>query len=161
MIHELIAQASNVPDPSFAVHFLEWISRFHVVIAHFPIAFLLGAAMAESWNVWRRNRTPSVIVRFCLWIGAAGAVVTASLGWPHAILGGFGDLPGNSLPWHRWLGTAAAILAIVTLIISERDAYKGRIGIPTRAMLFTLAALIVVTGHLGGLLTHGEDFLKW
>ncbi len=144
------------------LHALEWASRFHVLTAHFPIALLLAAALGEGWAVWRRDPAPSPTVRFCLWTGTAGALLTAALGWPHAALTGFSDSAGSSLQWHRWIGTFAALIAVATLAVGERDLEKNHLlRLAFRALLFTLAILIAVTGHLGGMLTHGEDFLRW
>ena len=156
-----IAETSAASTDTPWLHAMEWASRFHVLTAHFPIALLLAAALAEGWAVWRRDSTPSPTVRFCLWTGTAGALITAALGWPHAVLTGFGDIEGSSLQWHRLIGTFAALLAVATLAIGERNQKNPHLRLAFRALLFTLAILIAVTGHLGGLLTHGEDFLKW
>jgi uncharacterized membrane protein len=58
--------------------------KFHPLIAHFPIALLVAAAVAEM--VWLRTRQSWLtgVVRFCTLFGAAGAVLTACLGWLRA-----------------------------------------------------------------------------
>lgn len=153
--------SSGIAVQEFWPHALEWIGRFHVLTVHFPIAMLFGAVLAEAWFVIRRDSRPSPTVRFCVVIGAAGAVVAAALGWPHAALGGFGDTPSALLTWHRWLGTFVAAAAVATLIVGEIDARRHSRTAMFRVMLFALALIVTVTAHLGGLLTHGDDFLRW
>jgi uncharacterized membrane protein len=152
---------SNAATLASWSHALEWIGRFHVLTVHFPIAMLLAAALAEAWFVFKRQSNPSPTVRFCVVIGALGAVVAAGLGWPHAALGGFSDNPSAALEWHRWLGTSAALAAVATVIVGEIDARHGLRSTLFRVMLFGLALMVSVAAHLGGLLTHGDDFLRW
>ena len=157
----LAADSADAPPVTFLRHGLEWIGRFHVLTVHFPIALIAAAAMAEGWLMVIRQKNPSSTVRYCLALGAAGAVMAAALGWPHAAWGGFSDSPSMTLEWHRWLGTITAVVAIVTFIAGERDA-RRRLRSPLfRAMLFALALMVGVSAHLGGTLTHGDAFLKW
>ena len=47
-------------------------------LLHFPIALLIAAAFAELWGAWRGDRSLEPVVRFCVLLGAASAVATAS-----------------------------------------------------------------------------------
>jgi hypothetical protein len=138
---------------------LRWIGKFHVSIIHFPIALLLAAALGELWSAWRRGRVPSPAVRFCVLLGAAGAVAAAPLGWLHADIGGNGA--GPTLRLHRWFGTAAALCAVLAALASEWDVRRGRRSLLFRVLLGAGAVLVGVAGHLGGTLVHGEDFYDW
>jgi uncharacterized membrane protein len=142
-------------------HALEWTGRFHVLVVHFPIALLLTAAAVEAWALVRRDGVASPMVRCCLWLGTISAIVAAALGWPHAALGDFADTPSRTLEIHRWLGIAAAVVAVATTVALEMTVRSRLRPITFRVMLFALAMLIGITGHFGGMLTHGDDFLKW
>ncbi len=143
---------------------IEWIGLLHPMVVHFPIALLLAAALAEGLVIagWAPGLAPGV--RFCLWTGALGAVVAASLGWADAIL-----LAGQSmgfmhslLTWHRWLGTSTALGAVLTLVayeVSGRRNGRGRFWYRLGLVLCVL--LIAVTGHLGASLVYGWHYLKW
>lgn len=152
--------AAERTTPSVGGHFLRWLGKFHLLMLHFPIALLVVAAVAESWSVVRASRLPAPTVRFLLLLGATSAVTTAALGWLHA-LSGYGAGMPRLLALHRWLGTAAGLWAIVTAVYSERDVRCGIRTPTTRAALFAGALLIGLTGHFGGMLTHGEEFLDW
>jgi len=145
------------PSPSPGRHFLDWLGRLHVLVVHLPIGLLLGAAAGELWFVWRKSRVPAPAVGFCVLLGAASAVVAAGLGWIHAANGyGSGSLV---LPWHRWLGVATAAGAVVLAILSVIDVRRGSRSVGFWLMLLLETVLVAATGHLGGALVHGVDFL--
>ena len=131
---------------------LEWISRFHVVVVHFPIALLLAAAFAEAMSMWRGMTELSPVARFCVRLGAASAIAAAALGWTRA---SFSPDASAVLALHRWTGTAAGIcsLAAVGLSFQHRRLF--------RASLFISAVLVGLAGHLGGLTVYGESYFRW
>jgi DMSO reductase anchor subunit len=63
------------------------------------------------------------------------------------------------LSLHRWIGTATALWAVGTALLLKRD---ERLGVRSRWFLIWLiigAALVGSSGHLGGVLVHGADYL--
>ena len=156
-----IVPAPNTPEQSprpLIPRLLGLLGKLHVVVVHFPIALLAAAAIAESWSIWKRNASVKGIVRFCVLLGAAGAIVAGILGWIHATYGGFADDSSNALALHRWLGTAAGVGAILTALVCEWDVLRARRTILFRGVLFTSAALVGAAGHFGGMLVYGSDF---
>ncbi|HEY7427347.1 MAG TPA: hypothetical protein VH682_24145 [Gemmataceae bacterium] len=151
--------SDKAPSPPPGQHFLDWLGRFHVLVIHFPIALLLAAAAGELWFAWRKGRVAAPAVGFCVLLGAIGAVVAAGLGWIHAA-NGYGA--GSAvLPWHRWLGVATAAGAVVLVVLSAIDVHRGSRSVWFRLALLGESVLVAVTGHLGGALVHGVDFLSW
>ncbi len=142
--------------------------RAHVVLVHFPIGLLVIAAIFElggmlgrlgrrgSRETWRPN---PVIVGFVA-VGAVMGGVTAGSGWTYAAYD-LGDDTRTLLWQHRWLGIAAASLAIVALglgiIALTRPQRRTRNLFAI--LLLTCAGLIGLTGHLGGSLVHGSNHL--
>lgn len=119
--------------------------RFHPLVVHLPIGFLLLAALLEWWP--GEKLRPAL--RLMWWLGAASAVVAAALGWQLAAESGGGD----TLFWHRWLGVGVAVVAIGGAWLARRG------GPPARWAGVLTAGLLAVTGHLGGNLTHGSAYL--
>lgn len=137
-----------------------WVARFHPSIVHFPIALLLAAALAELLVLLgARGLQPAV--RFCVLLGTLGALTAASVGW---LAGEFAlQTKEPHLTWHRWLGVTTAVLALVLLLASEarvRQAGPSPWTARTRWLLLLTAVAVSVTGHLGGILTHGVDALS-
>src|SRR5260370_5671762 len=138
--------------PSLEKRVLGWFGRFHILVIHFPIALLAAAALGESIAAARRTWLPQPAVRYCVLLGAGGAVMAAGLGWLHADIGGHGGASTGILALHRWLGTTAALWAIGVALASERDNRRGEASVLFRLMLWRGAILVGATAHFGGLM---------
>jgi uncharacterized membrane protein len=147
--------------PTLEKSTLGWVGRFHILVIHFPIALLAAAALGECIAVARRTRRPQQAVRFCVLLGAGGAVMAAGLGWLHADIGGYGGASTGILALHRWLGTTAALGAIGVALASEWDHRRGQSSVLFRLLLWSGTTLVVATAHFGGLMVHGHNFFDW
>ena len=136
---------------------LALIGRFHPAAVHFPIAFLLGAALLEGLWALRGGigalLGPAVLVLARL--AALCAPPVALLGWWNA----YDARASDTLEWHRWLGVGAAVLSLVVWIAAERAQRSGRT--PLRVALVLAALVTAATGHFGGLLVFGEGYLPF
>jgi len=140
-------------------HFVRWVGHFHPPLTAFPIAMLLGAALAEllrllSEAVWLDGAS-----RWCVILGGIGASVTAPLGWAFAVEQGSSWV----LETHRWLGTAAACGALVILFLSEMGRRPNRAGwlAAFRIVLFLAVPLVLATGFFGGAMVYGLHAYNW
>ncbi|MBI5154386.1 hypothetical protein HZA57_04030 [Candidatus Poribacteria bacterium] len=133
----------------------------HPLVVHFPVAMLIGAALAELISLRFRREEMRAAARFCLAVGAAGAAAAAAPGWLLALTMEFSDGMDVVLMLHRWVGVATAVSALVCLDLSER-AQKAPAGSPHRAFylvtLFGTAGLVAVAGHFGGTLVFGPGY---
>jgi hypothetical protein len=156
------ADAPSLPaSPSQATRLFGWAGRFHIIVVHFPIALLAAAALAELLAARRSSRVPAPSVRFCVLLGAAGAVAAVGLGWLHADVGGFGAASANILTLHRRLGTTAGVWAAAIAVVSERESRSGRRTVFFRLLLWSGTLMTVATAHFGGVLVHGTEFFDW
>lgn len=140
-------------------HFVRWIGHFHPAATAFPIAMLLSAALAELLRMIRGTAWLDGASRWCVIVGAVGAVIAAPLGWAFAL----GHDSTRLLETHRWLGTALAIVAVAVLLLSEaahRPANGKWRGI-FRAVLFLAAPLAGITGFFGGAMVYGIHEYDW
>ena len=122
-----------------------FVGRFHPLLVHLPIGFLLLAALLE-W--WPGDRARSAIGAGWI-LGAASAVVAAFCGWLLSNESGGGD----TLFWHKWLGIGVATLAVIGAFVSRRG------GKTAKGLGIVMVALLGLAGHQGGNLTHGEEYL--
>ncbi len=103
----------ETPEPGIspALRTLKWIGKFHLLFLHFPIALIFLAAAAEVWFWWFQDEMSDAmgVVRACVFFAALTGAVVAGLGWLHAFAGHGASQP-DMLFWHRWVGTAAAVL---------------------------------------------------
>jgi len=91
--------------------------------------------------------------------GAAFGIGAAVAGWRLASSPGIDAT--SSLEWHRWVGTIAVVAmfgaALATAGARGQSPFASWV---YRTTLFWAAALVAVSGHLGGLLVWGADFLR-
>jgi uncharacterized membrane protein len=111
------------------------------------------AAIVTADEGWRTVAVENVRA------GAVFALLATVAGWRLALAPEMEVSP--LLEWHRWLGTLAAGAALAAALatggVRRRSALGGRI---YRIALFTAGALVAVTGHVGGLLVWGANFLR-
>lgn len=122
-----------------------WIGRWHPLVLHFPIVLLLIAIFL--------GLTGKKIPRILLTIAVISALLTAISGF---FLGKETGSKGDLLFWHQWLGSGLALLASLWYGLEELQ-LGGKIY--TKITQVVIIGLIVLTGHYGGMVTHGQDFL--
>ena len=122
-----------------------WFGRWHPVVLHFPIVLLLICIFL--------GLTKRKIPRLLLTIAVIFALLTAISGF---FLTKETGTKGNLLFWHQWLGGALALLAALWYWL---DGMHLQNKIYTKILQVVLVGLVFFTGHYGGMVTHGEDFL--
>ena len=134
-----------------------FVGRFHPLLVHFPIAFLLLAGALELLALRRRTGPPWLAARFPLHVVAAlAAGVAATAGYLLGTSGGYG---GATFDLHLRLGIAVAICALITALAAWRRQRTGTGDRIVGASLVVTLATLTVAGHLGATLTHGEGYL--
>jgi hypothetical protein len=139
--------------------FIYFLGRFHVLLLHVPVGVLILAVGMEVLTRWPRcfveTRSPLEPAMPLIWgFGALAALATVALGYMHATEPGF---IGAGVDRHRWAGTALAFTAV--LIWAWRADAPGSFAKFWPIGVVVIVALLIVTGHFGGALTHGADYL--
>ncbi len=127
------------------------ISRFHPLVVHLPIGILLFAGLLQflQWRNKGNNFQPTIsLALYSSWVASVAAIAT---GW---FLAGEGGYDEDILFWHKWLGIGLTI--VLTLICGLR--LREKVNASAGLMIFAIA-LLFATGHFGGSLTHGTDYL--
>jgi uncharacterized membrane protein len=134
-----------------------FLGRFHPLLVHFPIAFLLLAGGLELLALRARTGPPWLAARFPLLVVAAiVAAIAAAAGYLLGTTGGYG---GATFDLHLQLGIAVAIGALITALAAWRRQRTGRGDIAVRVALALTLAALTAAGHAGATLTHGDDYL--
>jgi uncharacterized membrane protein len=158
---DLTESAEAKPPTSFFKKLVRWLGNFHPPLVHFPIALLTAAAVAEFLRLATGKPAFDAISRFCIWFGTLTAVVAGILGW---FLAGFRF---TDVTWvmmmHRWIGTFTVACAVLVLVLSEMSRPSARhwTKVWFRVTLFVAAALVSVTGFLGGAVVFGLNHYAW
>ncbi len=135
--------------------FLYFLGRFHVLVLHLPIGIIVAVFFLEWFARKDKYRYLEAASPFLWGAMALSALVTVALGYMHFAEGAF---TGSSALQHRNFGTAVALIALVVALLrasSYATNYKP-IFFPASILLLFLVTL---TGHFGGNLTHGSEYL--
>lgn len=130
---------------------LEFAGRLHPLILHLPIGLWCGVFVLEFGAALLRRPAPRGSVLALAWLAAITGGLAAATGW---LLGEEGEFTAGNLDPHRWAGVAMAGAGLVTAIAAG---LAGRA--PFRWLLLVTMGAMGLAGHLGGNLTHGENFL--
>lgn len=153
-----------------------FLGRFHPLIVHLPIGFLLLAVILFALSFFKKYAFLLKALPIILLLGAVSSVAAALLGWLLSFEGGYQE---STLQWHQWMGVSVAVIASASWVwISKIKLKKSRKkeDIPWQSqedvnqrviankrnvglVMGLLLVLISITGHLGGNLTHGDQYL--
>ncbi len=131
---------------------LELIGHLHPLLVHLPIGILLLAILFELLPSRKRYRPLKRSIFTILLIGSTTAVMSCVTGY---VLSQSGDYESELIGWHQWMGISLTIYSLGYSWIRNKKGFK-----PYRKLFsFVLLILLMITGHLGGSITHGEDYL--
>ncbi|WP_255452826.1 DUF2231 domain-containing protein [Aquimarina sp. RZ0] len=132
--------------------------RFHPLVVHLPIGFLFFAFILEIFARYKKDKAFTVAVPLALLLGAISALFACILGY---MLSLSGDYEKEALDTHFWFGIATTIIAFIAWLLSAK-----KIKIPAlqkekpyMAIIAFIVIILSITGHYGGNLTHGSDYL--
>lgn len=130
----------------------ELIGRFHPLLVHLPIGFLLLGALFLVLAGRPRYSTLDHSLPLIFLLGGVAALASCITGW---LLASGGEYDATVLTRHRWLGISVTLAAAAGYAWLRRgDNRQWRW--PVAGILFFL---LTATGHLGGTLTHGSGYL--
>lgn len=137
-----------------AFDFTNFVGRFHPLLVHLPIGFLLMAILMEWYQRFRRKKKLSGLISYAWLLSGIGGALAAFCGW---WLGETGLYVEGDLFWHRWIGIGIVVLSFVGWWLKKQPENHKRI--IHQGLNILMIALITFEGHLGGNLTHGEEYL--
>jgi uncharacterized membrane protein len=137
----------------------KFLGRLHPMIVHFPLALILFAAILELFTIRRYQSSLRAGIKVALIAGVITSLFSVAFG---LLLANGEDYSGTTLEIHQWFGIGTAILSLVILALTIRLRKKksNAAVITYRTLLFTTAIAIIVTGHFGASLTHGDEYLS-
>lgn len=136
------------------------LGRLHPVIVHLPIGFLVLVAILDVASYKKRYTQLGNATPFVLLLGFIAAVVSCVFGF---LLSRTGDYDETILVRHQvWgilLTAVAGGLYLIRAAAIQRNLNVSR-SVRT-ALSLVILVMVVFTGHFGGSLTHGSDYLSF
>jgi uncharacterized membrane protein len=137
---------------------MEFIGRLHPLVVHLPIGILLLAFLFEVLSRFHGYKKLKLAADVSLVLGTVSAMLASVSGWLLSNEAGYEE---HLLTQHKISGlvTTALALILAALFVGIRSFKKD---VRKKIRLFAFFPLMIAlftTGHFGGSITHGEDFL--
>ncbi len=136
---------------------LQPLGRMHPMLLHFPIVLLLVSLIMEflQFNIKEDSRAfYQSITGKIMFSGILLAALTVIMGIFLSLEDSYEG--GEVLNWHKWSGVSIVFLASLIFIFRTSNWYKGAV---SKAAAIILSFSIILAGHFGAVLTHGENFV--
>ena len=133
--------------------FLDFLGSLHPLIVHLPIGIIL---LTIAIDVFMRNKNNSVhrVITMGWFFSFLSGLIAAICGW---FLGDNDYYFESQISIHRWSGIAFVIICFVIWLLLYLNFRFPRGFI--RSVNFTTILLLTITGHFGGEMTHGQNYL--
>lgn len=133
-----------------------WLSlsgRLHPVFLHFPLAIMVVSVMLYMAKRMINIQQERIFI-FLFFISSFSAALTGLFGLFLSKEGGYDQ---DILFQHQWLGVGISLLAYFTFLSIYHN-WENK-----WTKIISVLSIFVITwgSHLGGILTHGEDFLSF
>lgn len=132
----------------------EFFGRLHPVLVHLPIGILLIACLLQWLSSSSRFGGLEQAISVTFFCGMLAAILSGISGY---LLSNGGDYDPDVVSTHQWLGIATAVVSIALYWLHRRR----RFSVVRQGMSIVLVLLVIFTGHYGGSLTHGSDYLSF
>lgn len=118
-----------------------------------PIGILLMAVLLHWLSSNPKFQSFRLVVPFVIMCGMITAIIACISGYLLSISDDYNE---TIVGWHKWMGISVALVSVVWYL-QERN---FRFVLSLKFLSVGLFILIMITGHLGGVLTHGSDYLS-
>ena len=88
----------------------EFIGRFHVVLVHLPIGFLLIGLLLQWLSSKEKYQVSPQVIKVVMLSGMIAAILSCITGY---LLSQSGDYDEDLVGWHMWMGISVAAISIL------------------------------------------------
>jgi uncharacterized membrane protein len=135
---------------------LQPIGRLHPMLLHFPIALLILAAGMEFFRFKPENVKASFYQKFTSGLFLSGILLSGITVLMGLILSLEDGYEGDILLYHKWFGVSTVFLSSLLFKLRDFAWYKETMA---KSGSVSLALILIVAGHFGSVLTHGDNFV--
>jgi uncharacterized membrane protein len=132
---------------------LQVAGRFHPVVLHLPIGLIAFTVLLLFFQPAFKKKQFTKVMTLCLLLSALSAAIAALSGFFLSLQGEYG---AEILRQHKIGGIAVSVLTYLLLIGFQYDTKNALIVYGGPVLLFVV---LIITGHKGSILTHGENYL--
>ena len=130
--------------------------RLHPLLVHLPIGFLILSILIETYSNIFKNQINHRIISFSWFLGFMSSAFSALFGW---LLAETGLYIEENLYLHKLFGFILVGMCFLAWVI-RLSFFKDFIPKNFRSFSnFVIIVILFITGHNGGNITHGENYL--
>jgi uncharacterized membrane protein len=140
---------NNITIPSWFVPF----GRLHPVILHIPIGILVFVGIFYFFKKQFETNSFAFLFHLSLVFLSFFTALAAIMG---LVLSNEGSETSSNINWHKWTGVAFSVSCYLAL------EYQNFVLTKKNFQLYFISSITVLmlwVGHLGGSITHGENFV--
>ena len=131
-----------------------FIGHLHPLLVHLPIGIWIIYLLLEFLKTKKQYSEIDPIIKIVFYTGAFSASASIVTGLINANQEGY---PTDDVFNHQWMAIGTSVLFLIFFYVRNRF----NLGIfLVNSLLILLFVLLATTGHLGGILTHGEGYLS-
>ncbi|HNT19703.1 MAG TPA: hypothetical protein PKL70_04690 [Saprospiraceae bacterium] len=132
---------------------MDWFGRFHPLLVHLPVGILVLACLAGLVLPKEKINTYLGVFRIVYFSGLFFSILAVLSGLN---LAGQGTYDEVNLSQHKWSGISIMALCLLLIWQSRLSGSKTLFRLINGLTLM----ILTLTGHLGGSMTHGPDYLS-
>ena len=135
---------------------LHVLGRMHPLLLHFPIVLLILASLMEFFRFSSENNKAALYHQFTSYFFIGGILFSGLTILMGLILSLEDGYESDSLDYHKWFGLSTLLIATVLFKLRDYNWYTR-----THAKLGSISLILtlIVAGHFGAILTHGDNFV--
>jgi uncharacterized membrane protein len=135
---------------------IQAVGRLHPMVLHFPLALLILAMLLQLFRFRADNAANLFYQRFSDTLYLTGVLLAGITVVMGVFLSREDGYSGSVLTWHKWTGAGIFLFGALTYWLRNLRWYQGRVA--QASSMLTITGLLV-TGHYGATLTHGDNFV--
>ena len=135
---------------SFLLTLSELIGHLHPTLVHLPIGILLLAGLFQLLALQPKYASLQSATSIALFWGMIAAIASCISGY---LLSLSGDYEEELVSTHQWFGISTAFISLIAYLFHRWE------NVFAKWVILLMVPLIIITGHFGGTLTHGSDYL--
>lgn len=142
--------------PGEIPNFLLFLGRLHPLVLHFPIVLIILALLFEIVRHYRFITISDSVLLIILLAAAFSTLISVGAGF---FLFASGDYSGNLMNQHFWAGAISGFSIFTTVGLFLIYWNTNRFYFLYLIVLVFSNVAVAYTSHLGGSITHGQDYL--